>query len=353
MKYMKSTIAILIVTAAIAQIFPQSSQKNTDKVIAAEIVATVAETLITNIQLDEAASKQLDLLQKERLAFEASQRKKKHQILEDQLHKMIDVELLNREAKARNISKEKLLELEINKQVRPPTSEEIDRFYNKNKTRIRSPKDQVEKRIIRHLEQVKKQRAHRQFIDRLKQKHKTTYLLGSFYEKVATQGHPFIGPPNAPITIIEFSDFQCPFCSRMVSTLEKIRENYKDQVRLVFRQFPLNSIHPQAQKAAEASLCAANQNKFWEMHNLMFEDKKLSLSDLKLKAASLKLDTIEFERCLGLNQFNEQVKRDIFDGARAGVTATPTLFINGRPLTGAVPYKQIKQIIDEELQLLH
>ena len=347
---MRSPIAILIVTAAITQISPQ---KTTDEIIAAEIVATVAGTLITNIQLHEAASKQLDLLQKELLAFEASQRKKKHQILEDQLHKMIDAELLNRESKARNVSKEKLLELGINKQVRPTTSEEVDKFYNENKTRIRSPKDQVEKRIIRHLEQIEKQQANRQFIGRLKQKYKTTYLLGPFYEKVDTQGHPFIGPPNAPITIIEFSDFQCPFCSRMVSPLEKIRENYKDQVRLVFRQFPLNSIHPQAQKAAEASLCAANQNKFWEMHDLMFEDKKLSLSDLKLKAASLKLDKIEFERCLDLNQFTEQVKQDIFDGARAGVTATPTLFINGRPLTGAVPYKQIKKIIDEELQPLH
>jgi predicted DsbA family dithiol-disulfide isomerase len=350
---MKFTIAILIVTAAITHIFPQSDQQNTDEIIVAEIVATVEETLITNIKLHEAASKQLDLLQKKRLSFEASQRKKKHQILEDQLYKMIDEELLNRESKARNISKEKLLKLEINKQVLPTTSEEVDKFYNENKTRIRSPKDQVGEKITRHLEQIKKQRAHRQFISRLKQKYKTTYLLGHFHEKVATQGHPFIGPPNAPITIIEFSDFQCPFCSRMVPTLKQIRENYKDQVRLVFRQFPLNSIHPQAQKAAEASLCAANQNKFWEMHNLMFEDKKLSLSDLKLKAASLKLDTIEFERCLDLNQFTEQVKRDILDGARAGVTATPTMFINGRPLTGAVHYKQIKKIIDEELQLTH
>ena len=350
---MKSTIAILIVTAAITHIFPQPPPKTTDEVVTAEIVATVAETLITNIQLHEAASKQLDLLQKERLAFESSQRKKKHQVLENQLHEMINAELLNREAKARNISKEKLLELEINKQVHPTTSEEVDKFYNENKTRIRAPKDQVEKRIIRHLEQIKKQRAHQQFIGQLKKKYTNTYLLGPFYEKVASHGHPFIGPPNAPITIIEFSDFQCPFCSKMVSTLEKIRENYKDQVRLVFRQFPLNSIHPQAQKAAEASLCAANQNRFWEMHNLMFEDKKLSLSDLKLKAASLKMDTTEFEQCLDLNQFTEQVKRDILDGARAGVTATPTLFINGRPLTGAVPYKQIKKIIDEELRLLH
>ena len=349
-KPMKLAIATLIVAATTVSAFSQSLQKAAEDKAEVKVVAAVAGTTITDEQLEEAASEQLDLLPTERLAFEAGQRRKRHQILENQLHKMVEEELLKRESEARGLSKEELLELEVSSQVKEPTPEEVDEFYEANKARIRSPKEQMADRIIQHLNQMKNQQVYQSFLNRLGQKYEASYLLEPFYEKIETQGHPSAGPVNAPVTIVEFSDFQCPFCSNVVPTLEKVKENYEDQVRLVFRQFPLNSIHPQAQKAAEASLCAAEQDKFWEMHDLMFEDKKLSLPDLKSKAESLGLDTIAFEQCLNSDQFAERVRQDISAGARAGVTGTPTLFINGRPMTGAVSYEQITTIIEEELQ---
>ena len=159
------------------------------------------------------------------------------------------------------------------------------------------------------------------------------------------------GPIDAPVTIVEFSDFQCPFCSRVIPTLKQIEESYGDKVRLVFRQFPLHRLHPQAQKAAEASLCADDQGKFWEMHDAMFADQRgLAVDSLKAKAAELELDTATFDECLDSGKYAERIETDLAEGAAVGVTGTPAMFINGRFLSGAVPYEQIAAVIDQELE---
>ena len=167
---------------------------------------------------------------------------------------------------------------------------------------------------------------------------------------VEDAGFPSRGPENAPVTIVEFSDFECPYCSRVVPTLEQIIETYGDRVRLVFRQFPLNNIHPNAQKAAEASLCANDQGKFWEMHDLMFkEQKSLELEQLKEKAARLELDVEAFNGCLDSSKYADVVMSDQESASQIGVSGTPALFINGRFLSGAQPYEQLSAVIDEEL----
>ena len=155
------------------------------------------------------------------------------------------------------------------------------------------------------------------------------------------------------MTIVEFSDFECPYCQAMLGTIRNIQEAYGEKVRLVYRQFPLTSIHPNAQKAAEASLCANDQGRFWEMHDLMFEDQSgLSVEALTKKAESLELDDATFEKCLTSNQYTEQVRQDVMAGTVVGVTGTPAVFINGRPLVGNVPYDQLVEIIDDELKAL-
>jgi protein-disulfide isomerase len=139
----------------------------------------------------------------------------------------------------------------------------------------------------------------------------------------------------------------------MLGTIKHVQERYGEQVRLVYRQFPLNSIHPNAQRAAEASLCANEQGKFWEMHDLMFEDQSgLSAEALTQKAESLELDGTTFQQCLSSNKYAEQVKQDVMAGTVVGVTGTPAVFINGRPLVGNVPYSDVAQIIDDELKAL-
>jgi protein-disulfide isomerase len=162
------------------------------------------------------------------------------------------------------------------------------------------------------------------------------------------------GDINSPVEIIEFSDYQCPFCSRFYTdTLPQLEEEYikTGKVKLIYRDFPLNSIHPQAQQAAEAAECAGEQNKYYEYHNILFENQHaLDTVSLKQYALDLKLKTKEFNDCLDSQAMKEEVEKDLEDGISYGVTGTPAFFVNGKLLSGAQPFEAFKKIIDEELQ---
>ena len=160
------------------------------------------------------------------------------------------------------------------------------------------------------------------------------------------------GDVSAPITLVEFSDFECPFCEKHVPTLERILLEYKDQVRLVYKHFPLTNIHPNAQKAAEASECAPEQGKFWEYHDLLFKNQKggLSLEEFKNWAVQLGLNASQFNNCLDSSKYKSKVDADAAEGSSKGVTGTPATFVNGELIEGAVPYEQFKQKIDSLLQ---
>jgi protein-disulfide isomerase len=169
--------------------------------------------------------------------------------------------------------------------------------------------------------------------------------------EIATAGFPARGPATAPVTIVEFSDFECPFCGRLFPTLKAVENIYVDRIRIVYRQFPLRRIHPLAEKAAEASLCANEQGRFWEMHDSLFGDQEhLTVDALKARAVSLKLDTAAFNACLDSGREAAAIDKDIAEGTKAGVTGTPAMFINGRMLVGAQPFAAIQAIIEEELQ---
>ena len=168
---------------------------------------------------------------------------------------------------------------------------------------------------------------------------------------VATEGRPSRGAADAPVTIVAFSDFQCPYCATLSSTLKEIEKNYKDQIRIVYLQFPLSQIHPNAEKAAEASLCANEQNQYWQMHDAMFADQsKLGVDDLKKKAAKLSLDMEAFNACLDGSKYASAIRADIDEGVKAGVKGTPAFFVNGRFYSGSLPYDEIKKVVEEELQ---
>jgi len=170
--------------------------------------------------------------------------------------------------------------------------------------------------------------------------------------EVSEDNDPFKGDPNAPVVMIEFSDFECPFCGRFYSqTLSQIEEKYINtgKVKLVYRDFPL-SFHPNAQKAAEAGECANEQGKFWELHDTIFENQNaISVSDLKGYAAGLGLNTSQFTSCLDSGKYAGEVASDIADGTAAGASGTPTFFINGQILVGAQPFSAFEQVIEAEL----
>lgn len=316
-----------------------------------DVVAEVAGSAITQMDLQQAAAKDLEQLEMQSIQFKAKQERKRHQILEARLKRIVGEKLVGLEATDRSVSIQELLDSEVYSQIGQPTEEEIDSFYKSNEKRLKGTKEKLVPLIRQHLTSQKRQQGYQRYVDQLKQKFSVAYHLQPFRVNVTTAGHPEVGPANAPVTIVEFSDFECPYCSRFLTTLKSVTEKYRDQVRLVFRQFPLNSIHSSAQKAAEASLCASDQGKFWEMHDLMFADQKnLQIKDLQSKAESAGLDLDIFESCLSSDKYQQRVLQDVAEGSVAGVTGTPSLFINGRPLSGNVPFQNVIQIIEDELK---
>jgi protein-disulfide isomerase len=168
---------------------------------------------------------------------------------------------------------------------------------------------------------------------------------------VSTDDDPAYGPENAPITIVEFSDYQCPYCTQWENQVwPQILKAYGDKIRLVYRDFPLSSIHSQAAQAAFAANCANEQNSYWPYHDKLFESKSgLGESALKEYASELNLDMTAFDECLSSQRYKDEVQADFDYAAKLGVNSTPTFFINGIALIGAQPFEVFKQVIDNEL----
>ncbi|HXU82362.1 MAG TPA: thioredoxin domain-containing protein, partial [Polyangia bacterium] len=170
---------------------------------------------------------------------------------------------------------------------------------------------------------------------------------------VSVGSAPTKGPKGAPVTIVEYSDFQCPFCSRGVDVIRQLEAGYKDKFRIAYKHQPLQQLHPNAQLAAEASMAAQEQGKFWEYHDKLFANQRaLDRANLEKYAQEVGLDVNRFKSALDSGKFKTQVANDSAEGFRVGADATPTFFVNGRMVQGA-DYNQIKAIMDDELAKKH
>ena len=313
-------------------------------------LASVDGIAITESQVRQEGADDMESLELKKLKTAASLAQDEQGILEKALERIVEERLLAAEAARQKISEKELVSREIDQKVQETTTEEIEQFYNANKQRIRMEKEEAFLEVRKYLQKRKASLARQTYIEKLEKEHKVIRSIEPLRFNVSAAGRPAQGPASAPVSLVLFSDFQCPYCREMSDTLKEIVKSYGNKVRLVFRQLPLTSIHPFAQKAAEASLCAAAQGRFWEMHDLMFqEQEKLGEADLKKKAGQLGLDTAAFDKCLDGDRFAAQVREDIRAGAAGGADGTPALFVNGRFLNGTRPYEDIAEIIDEEL----
>jgi protein-disulfide isomerase len=165
------------------------------------------------------------------------------------------------------------------------------------------------------------------------------------------EGAPIRGAQEAPVTIVEFSDFHCPFCRSVQPTLTELLKRYEGKVRLVYKHLPLDSLHPQARRASQASWCAGTQGKFWEFHDAVYASGTSDAGDpaMAAVASQIGLDAGAFATCLAGPQSAQVVDRDVQQGSALGLTGTPGFFINGRELTGAQPLEAFVKVIDEEL----
>jgi protein-disulfide isomerase len=276
-------------------------------------------------------------------------RAREHQLRSQALDALVAQALLEKEAEARGITPEALHEAEVESKA-VVTDADAKAFYAANQARFGTTSEAEALQQIRAgLGQQRQNERRAAFARELKAKYDVKVLLEPYRVPVEAGRAPSRGNPKAPVTIVEFSDFQCPYCVRARPAVKRVREVYGDQVRFVFRHFPLD-FHAQAQKAGEAAACAGEQGKFWEMHDLLWENSsKLQVADLKAHAATLGLDAAAFGACLDSGRHASLVESDLAAGQGYGVSGTPAFFVNGRPLVGAQPFEAFAQVIDDEL----
>jgi protein-disulfide isomerase len=325
---------------------PAAQETDVDRVLA----VVVGET-ITGGEVRDLAAEALEGLENERLRFEADSRMREHEIVRETLNGMVTDRLLRMESEASGVTVEELLAREVESQVAEPAEAEIQDVYQANLQQLISvPRTEGLARVRQFLIQESYDLALVVYVERLREDYGVRLELGPYRVDVETDGFPSRGPEDAPIVMVEFSDFECPYCRQSLPVFEDLEEAYAGQIRFVYRQFPLTEIHPRAQKAAEASLCADEQGAFWDMHDLLFADPvELETASLKVKAESLGLDRGDFDSCLDSGKYRDRIAAEIREGFSLGVSGTPTVLINGRPLTGSQPYEAYSSIIDEEL----
>lgn len=277
-------------------------------------------------------------------------RRQEYEIKLGALEAVINQRLVETEARARKTDVEKLMAEEVDAKAPPPTDEEVQAYYQSQKERINRPLEAVEAQLRKGLWQVKLQGAREQFYRRLRDKAKISIWLQPPKVEVAVDPSRIRGDAGAPVTIVEFSDFQCPFCQRVQPALLELLSKYRGKVRLAYRDFPLAEIHSRAHKAAEASRCAGDQGAFWTYHDRLYADiSKLGDDDLKAHARALKLDEARFSGCLDSGRYTAAVDEDQRLGVSAGVNGTPAFLVNGVMLEGAQPIAAFESLIEAEL----
>jgi protein-disulfide isomerase len=310
-------------------------------------VAKIGAQTITAGELDEAVKGELKQLEQQ---YQEQQYQLKRQALESMLRRRV----FEAKAKAANVTPDELVNKEVVGKVAEPTDAEIRALYDAAKAGGQQlpPLEQVKPDIIRYVKNQKAQGELAAYYDKLKQEMKVEVLLPAYVPpKVAVEATgPSKGPQDAPVTIVEFSDYQCPFCVRAEPTVKEVLAAYPGKVRLVHRDYPLPS-HGLAPKAAEAAHCAGDQQKYWEMHDRLYAaNGKLGIPELKTYAREVGVDGAKFDKCLDSGEKATLVAFHQKAGEAAGVTGTPAFFVNGRPISGAQPLDAFKAVIDQELK---
>jgi len=326
---------------------PRDRGAGTDagKAGSSDVAARFAGETITVGELDQRVREELY-----RQATEDGDPAKVYEVRSQTLEAWIDERLVEAEAKARGMSAEDLLELEARKAA-PVEQADVQRFFDHVKGRlgadakVETYADQIRAR----LEAQSEGQAREQFVQSLREKAKVEVALEPPRVEVAADG-PALGPADAPVTIVEFSDYECPFCKRAHPTVNEIVKRYPERVRFVYRHFPLDSIHPNARGAAEASLCAEEQGKFWQYHDLVFQaSEKLGAETLRGVAEKAGLDLARYDACVQERRYRARVDADVAEGREARVSGTPAFFVNGIPLSGARSVEEFVEVIEKEL----
>lgn len=337
-----------LVLAAACQPARTTSAGGVQKLDPQTPVARMTSGTITAGELEEVVKAELRKM-------ETEYQEKVYETRRNALEGLVVKKLVEARAKAENLTSEEYASREVLKKVAEPTDEEIRSLYDRAAAGGEKlpPLDKVKPEIARFIKQQKGREAAMAWYEDLKKEAKVEILLPAYEPpKVAVAAvGPAKGPSAAPVTIVEFSDFECPYCVKAEQTMKDLLDAYPGKIRLVYRDFTLPN-HKQAPKAAEASHCADDQGKYWEMHGKLFASEgKLAVADLKGYAREVGVDGARFDRCLDSGEKAKVVDSHRKAGEEAGVSGTPAFFINGRLISGAQPLENFRAIVDKELGL--
>lgn len=303
------------------------------------VVAEIGGHAVT---ADELMEKQAGKLLQARYKYYLAER--------DALQQFIDDRLLDMQATKEAVSVDELLKRHVSINVQEPTEDQL-RFYFEG-VQTDETYEVARPKIIETIHQLRMSKAREAYTTSLRAEYGVVIELNQPTGHVDVGNGPRLGPETAPVQIVEFADYECPYCQKVSDDLTRLREQFGSQVSLVYKDYPL-PMHPLASRAAEAARCAGVQGKFWEFHDSLFENKKLQVSELKQEARALKLDTALFDQCLDSGQQAATVKKDVQEGQRLGLTGTPSFFVNGHFMSGAIGYTKLRETVLQELAALN
>ncbi|MEP6715054.1 MAG: DsbA family protein [Terriglobia bacterium] len=274
-----------------------------------------------------------------RTAFYEAEKK----ALEDYIEEVLLQEQANRE----KLSVEELLKVHVISKVAPDPDKESLRLYFEGLDTA-EPFDVVAPKIAQHLRERRIAKIRGEYMQKLRADMPVVLKIEAPRTAISLDDTPVRGDANAPLMLVEYADYECPYCQQFQPELDKLEAEYRGRVKFAFKDVPLPN-HSHAQKAAEATHCAGVQNKYWEFHDLLFSTKEIDVDQLKAGARKLALNTDAFNSCLDSGQQAPIVKSQFDEAQKLGLQGTPSFFLNGRFFSGSMSYEQLRQIIDTEL----
>jgi len=263
------------------------------------------------------------------------------------LEQLVDDYLLEQQAKREDVTVSQLLDKHVNNAIAKEPSEEALRVYFEG-VDTNEPYEAVRGKIVEALRQRRLAKAKTAYIQSLRKASTISVRLSPPRADISVSNAPVRGAEAAPITLVEYADYECPYCQQIQPAVQRLEAEYKGKLLFAFKDMPL-PMHANAQKAAEASRCAEQQGRYWQFHDQLFERKRLDSAGLKNLAQELGLDTAAFEKCLENSDKAEVVRKDGSEAQSLGIQGTPTFFVNGRYITGAASYEQLRAVVEEEL----
>jgi protein-disulfide isomerase len=262
------------------------------------------------------------------------------------LDQLIDDKLIEIEAKKRNLSTDQLLNTVVFKELKDPTEDQLQVYYEGMEAT--EPYEAVRDRVLEHIRELRREKARAAYVKQLRSNARVQVRLAPPFADVNLKDAFVHGAKSSPVTLVEFADYECPYCQKITPELQKLEKEYGDRLAVVFKDFPL-PMHHTSQKAAEAARCAGEQGKFWEYHDVLFYSKQLQVAELKAHARVLKLDGDSFDKCLDDGAETATVKKDLEEAHQLGLTGTPSFFVNGHFFSGAADYAVLKEMVELEL----